>query len=330
MAYTIQHGKIEDLEGILRFIKEHWSQEHIFVTNQELFKYQYVFQDNINFVLGKDEDGSIKSVLGYIKYSEEYKNADIFLALWMTAKDSKDSMIGTKLLDFLINMPFKSVSCVGIANSALPIYRFMGFKVGKLEQWYKLNPKCEDFKIADIKKYEKLDISLDDTKVLKEINYISEEEFRKLVQVGYQKDFWYFKHRYVDYPYYKYIMLGIYQENILESILVCRVIAAEQSRVIRIMDIIGNKSNLNTVADQIEKYMIKNQCEYMDIYQIGMDKQLLESTGFVLNTHSENVIPNYFEPFVKSNVDINYATRIEGDCTFFKGDGDQDRPNRID
>jgi len=67
--------------------------------------------------------------------------------------------------------------------------------------------------------------------------------------------------------------------------------------------------------------------------QFGLPEKEFIKSGFVKAGDSQNlVIPDYFEPFVKSNIDIFFARKsenIENDIILFKGDGDQDRPNSV-
>ena len=60
-----------------------------------------------------------------------------------------------------------------------------------------------------------------------------------------------------------------------------------------------------------------------------MDKKILKKAGFKQNKFTKNIIiPNYFEPFVKEN--INICTAVwpkKTQLLIFKGDGDQDRPS---
>ena len=52
---------------------------------------------------------------------------------------------------------------------------------------------------------------------------------------------------------------------------------------------------------------------------------------FVRNENDGVVIPNYFEPFAKSNVEIDYMISTAAGRPFriVKGDSDQDRPNIV-
>ena len=72
----------------------------------------------------------------------------------------------------------------------------------------------------------------------------------------------------------------------------------------------------------------KNKYEYLDFYNLGIEKKLLQKAGFQKNKFSNKiVIPNYFEPFEKRNVNIQCVTwPKKTEIPVFKGDGDQDRP----
>ena len=50
--------------------------------------------------------------------------------------------------------------------------------------------------------------------------------------------------------------------------------------------------------------------------------------GFIQKDTVNDIIPHYFEPFLKKNVSIEFAYKTkERNYAFFKADGDQDRPS---
>lgn len=72
--------------------------------------------------------------------------------------------------------------------------------------------------------------------------------------------------------------------------------------------------------------------EYVDFYNIGIKEISSTTSGFIKrDSTSEVIIPNYFEPFEKKNIDLGYAYKCDNNFNFciFKGDSDQDRPNLI-
>ena len=60
------------------------------------------------------------------------------------------------------------------------------------------------------------------------------------------------------------------------------------------------------------------------------DRYLIK-TGFkIKKNNSKIIIPNYFEPFLRQNININYAIKkisLRDNQFLFKGDCDQERPN---
>ena len=69
--------------------------------------------------------------------------------------------------------------------------------------------------------------------------------------------------------------------------------------------------------------------EYIDFLCSGLSSTMMLRAGFI-KVNDDVVIPNYFEPFVKKNIFINFFTESsldEENLRIFKADGDQDRPS---
>jgi hypothetical protein len=77
--------------------------------------------------------------------------------------------------------------------------------------------------------------------------------------------------------------------------------------------------------------MGETKSEYIDFYCAGLNEELVEAAGFS-RVNESVIIPNYFEPLVKSNSTISYFTDSKNIDNFrmYKADGDQDRPSMID
>ena len=76
--------------------------------------------------------------------------------------------------------------------------------------------------------------------------------------------------------------------------------------------------------------MLLNQYEYVDFYTLGFNEKYIESAGFRKREENCcNIIPNYFEPFERENVDI-WVQYDNENTVFFKADGDQDRCNNFE
>ena len=79
-------------------------------------------------------------------------------------------------------------------------------------------------------------------------------------------------------------------------------------------------------ASGLKSLLIGRGAEYIDVIAHGLDSHFLISSGFK-EVDGDVIIPNYFEPFVQSNVLTLYAHEpIQKDTIrIFKADGDQDR-----
>ena len=82
-----------------------------------------------------------------------------------------------------------------------------------------------------------------------------------------------------------------------------------------------------SLIDLIKKY----SAEYIDFYSYGMKSNYIIKAGFINRKKYQNlIIPEYFEPFVKKNIDLmyGYKTSIKYPLVrLFKADGDRDRPS---
>ena len=78
----IRFAQKEDIPAIMKFIEQYWASDHILAHDREIFEFQYVYGDEVCFVLNEDQEtGEIDSVLGYIPYGAE-GDRDIFTAIW--------------------------------------------------------------------------------------------------------------------------------------------------------------------------------------------------------------------------------------------------------
>ena len=309
--------------SFIEFLKKNWNSEHIYVKDRTYFEYE--FSDNSNFVLAI-RNNDIVAILGYLEYEQK---GDIFNAIWKNIGKVDD---GLKCFQFLLNENFKSVSSCGIKKNTIPIYEFLGINTGRLKHFYILNKEIEEYKIAkisekNIKKIENKDVEgfIEVEKIdelLKLINY------QDLKKYNFYKSPAYFNKRYFKHPYYKYHIL-VKTKN-ANSILVYRIVKANGGSCIRIMDFLGDEKEFNELTNYLIDKMVSEKHEYVDIYEVGIEDEILKNSGFIERIEEDsNIIPNYFEPFVQKNIEIYYMSNCNSKFRMFKGDGDQDRPSIV-
>ena len=149
---------------------------------------------------------------------------------------------------------------------------------------------------------------------------------KKFKNLPYKED-WYLEKRYFNHPIYKYNVWGLKKNNSVVALLIGREINQNNSKILRFIDFIGEVDNLALLGSEIKKLIDQNCYEYIDFLLSGISESVMNRCGFILKKENdENIIPNYFEPFVQSNVDIWFETNRK-DMILFKGDADGDRPN---
>lgn len=338
--YDIRLAHISDIDNIMHFIDEYWRKGHIMSRDRELFEYEYADGDNVNFVLAVDINTKlIEGIFGFIKCSntKDLKKKDIWGSMWKVNSEHENiPLLGIELAKRV----FELTGCrTHIGNGAnpgttVPLRRlFFGDKVVKMKQYYMLNPCIDDYKIALIKeKANTASIYVQNETTLQEFHSINEVkshfDIESIDAIPY-KDSWYVNKRYICHPYYKYKVYGMVDgTGKTGALLMAREIECNSRKVLRIVDYIGNQQLFAGLYRQFLKLIKANDFEYIDFYTYGFDEEAILKAGFILRTDDDpNIIPNYFEPFLRENADIWAHYKLDG-TLFFKADGDQDRPNQ--
>ena len=149
-----------------------------------------------------------------------------------------------------------------------------------------------------------------------------------LIEGNPNKDLWYLKKRFFDFPGYEYELYGLKEEGDIKALFALRVNPVGDSTVLRLVDYWGSKEDFAKIGGTIDKLLKQYNAEYCDMYCIGLSEDAVKAGGFTLRERgSETVIPNYLNPPVDFNTDYFYFTSDAQGFRMFKADGDQDRPN---
>ncbi len=339
--YNFRLATMKDVDAIMDYIRREWKSDHILALNRDFFIWMYGNEcycdtDTVNFVLMEDKNGNIKGINGFIPYSEDKSRLDVSSAITKVSPDVAIPMAGIEIIKRFHDIvgARRYYSYGTNPKTMAPIgKRVFGFDVGFMSQYYMLNPKADHYEIADIrhKKYTEIP---DDQYSLCKVNSINEirEHFSAADynQQGYKSEA-YIKHRYFEHPVYSYEIYYLKKQDeiISDFVLVGRTMIVGTKTSFRIMDILGDVQKFRMCGSALLEFMITNDHEYIDLLCSGMDESLIFEAGFILrDQNDENIIPHYFEPFEKKNIDIWYQ-KSDSEVIIFKADGDQDRPNRI-
>lgn len=333
----------EEAEDVIKFIEHYWRKDHIFVLSRELFDWQHYDYRNkrYNFVVAKHrKNGEIHSILGFVpasQFDDGIEALEVWPCIWKSRDDIHVKGLGVSLYYYMkLHLEIETVSILGISEIALSIYKHWNFSTGKIEQYYCPNMACAEELSANRQEIpfpDKADGSW-------RIKQISLEEYQKLeehhkifTEISKYKSKNYYINRYYNHPIYKYGFYGIIKDNDICSVFVTRECGNGTAKCLRIVDYIGKTDNLIYVRTDLKELMEKFGYEYIDFVVVGADYDVLKKAGFInRKEHPETIIPNYFEPFLKKNIDLDYAFKSvdpEAMALFYKADADQDRPNML-
>ncbi len=326
----IRYLKRTEINNLQSFINSNYSRSHILSTNKKLihFYYNYKKKNNLS-ILGYFNDNKLLGIAGIIRQDnwEKKPSKNYFLSLLV-----KDKSLKKEITFSFFNFIYTKIKpnlfvCSGFNKNIKKVYKKIG-KIAKFSHFYIYNDK---FKNGLSKNLNKISIKEKD-----KINNIKIEETISLIKTPYSKynpakSKIYFINKYIKNPFYKYTFLNIKRDGKTIFFFVVRKIKIKNKpKIIRIVDFCGNLDKKIYVGNIIKKYLEVNNFEYIDFLCIGLKNHLLKRIGFNLKKTNQ-LIPNYFEPFIKKNITLELCIFINNfkDCIFFKGDGDQDRPKLI-
>lgn len=339
-TYNIMFCPLKMVEKLVDFLKYHWKSDHIFVKSRELLDWQHLDKKNnrYNFVIAVEKSsGEIHSVLGFVpntQYDVSLQKIQVYPCIWKSREDIKIKGLGVALYYYLKSqLNIETISILGISEIALGIYKHWNFETGKINHYYIVNEKIQDFKLL-VNPYKIEEVTHD---VSKKMSFVSIHDFFNIPEDFFEKCLpykskEYYINRYYKHPIYKYEAFAITEGKLIKGIVFLRSCRYKESTALRVVDFIGSEDALLGTYNEMQNLLHVKKAEYLDFINVGLDSELLKKCGFSLKDSSKTIIPNYYEPFVQKNIDLDYAFKTvnsERTPLFYKGDADQDRPNYI-
>jgi hypothetical protein len=334
-------GTLADIPRLQAFVAEHWKAGHVFVREDRLLRWQHLdASGRLNFVLADDPaSGELFGLLGFIP-TAQYDPAlaaerDYWLALWRAREDAAVPGLGMGLQFFAMReLQPNVVAAIGIKPEAFPIYQAMRYSTGKLAQFYYLNPGISNFNIARVAAAPAMrsedevgiEIARMDQAALSSLPSTLANAF----SLRPKKSPVYFINRYIKHPVYDYEIYGVRRGETLVGCWVLRTIERPEGKVLRGVDCIFDPAgSVEWMRPSIARLVRAKGAEYWDCLSAGVLADMLARAGFALREGEEIVLPNYFEPFVRRNIDILYGVQVPRGTAYSiaKGDSDQDRPS---
>lgn len=325
---SINVATSSDRDDVVRFIQDEWNPNHIFVRNADFFDYEMNSLGYPQFLLAKDGDTIVGSI-GFIQYGQVLSEADLYLVLFTSKRDYARAGVGIQLLKACKDLTCGGVHTVGANPKALPLYSLLGFETGFLSHYYWLNPGLKDYRLAVSNGVAcEHDRPCDRRRTIIETAPTPETYSDLLTRTSSQKSHWYFEKRYFCHPIYQYQVHAIdgNKGDEIAGFGVTRVVEHAGAKALRIVDWIGEDDAFVTFCRFIQADCMGMDAEYVDLYCTGIPDGTTNQAN-MSRVDKEVIIPNYFSPFVRQNVEISYATTNLKNTRFFRGDGDQDRPS---
>lgn len=334
---TTRMAQARDKDAMITFLADHWRADHIFVQAPAVFDWQYRKPDgDYHIALAFDETDTVLGFLGYIpmgQFDPALGYRDIMLAVWKVREDMALPGVGLRLLK-LIEKTHKPrvIGAIGISDMVGPIYKAFKYTLGSLQHAALF---VAHGSIAQNVPEDVFAKTGSDTAILAPLTADHSEAIDTIAQgPGLAKSWAYLQNRYMAHPYYDYTLRGIFEGDTLQAIIVWRKVVANGGALLRIVDVIGPPDGLTLVTGALRAATRDAGADYIDLMHSGVDTMALRSAGFVSPVdHGDLTLPNFFAPFVASNVTIKLAWRdfeTPGrHVTLFRADSDQDRPNLI-
>lgn len=329
LTMEIRLANKSDVEDLMEFIGQNWKKEHILARDREFFEWMYVDGDQCHFEIAK-ENGKICGIYGFIPYSSKAP-VDVGASIWKAVYCKEEPFVGLRVSEQLFSdYPIRHYLALGLSKKACRLARLEGRRTEAMKHFYRLG-KREEYRIAVIRNSNIMPIQCRGRKWLPICN---ENKFCEMVTNDWLRTFHVYKdtayllHRYFQHPIYDYqcyVLLD--RDEKTSSVFFTRLVRQNGSKMMKIIDFIGKPDDFSWIGDSIEEIIEREKLEYVDLYSYGIPEKCMKAAGFTLRkTDDNNIIPNYFEPFVQENVEINVKVP-EDEIYMFRGDGDMDRPN---
>jgi len=348
-SVQVRLAAVEDEPRLLDFLDQHWRAGHVFVRQPELFRWQHGVPGHPtarNFVLGvEDRTDELMAIQGFIpsrRFDLKLPFNDCCLAIWKVRDDAGSPGLGLKLYQHLLEQRQPTmVSVIGLSRMVIPLYRALRFHVGLFDHHVFFNRNRTQFEVAagvpDSSRESLSDrnstCQLQTTTAATDVPGAVAAAIDGLaLEQRPQKSWTYIVERYLRHPVYDYRLSWFSRGGVPESAFVWWKSVVGTTAILRIVDVYGPTMSWPECGIQFQQLLTAEDAEYIDVYHHGLSGDDLEPAGFVnRRTTPGLIVPNYFQPYVRQNVELDFGYRFYGPATgpvrLFRGDADQDRPN---
>ena len=342
-SWTIGRCEPSEIADVLRFIDEHWARGHVLVTCRALLDWQHrEVNGAYSFIVARrGDDRAVLGILGFIptrRFDPGLADRNvIWLTTWRVRDDAGVAGLGLALLQHLRAVePHVAIGAIGLNPATTPIYQGLGYRVGELDHYVRPNARVERFALASFANHPGVTVGA--AAPVGAIPLARDDFFERVVRLDRsaggdtipQKTPEYFHARYLCHPVYSYVVVGLVDGGPVVGLLALRVAEHAGHRALRIVDFLGHPGLLERLGEAVQSLLEAHDAEYADVYNAGIDPQMLERGGFRrIDPDGRDTVPDHFEPFERRNVRLSFSIKGRNAAVLFKGDADQDRPSVV-
>jgi len=342
-AYEIRFCAPDDWPALRTFLRDQWSASHPYVTSPEFVRWQQVdpVTGRYNFAIAvRRTDGAILGVQAFLSpshFDPSIPVCDLWPGLWTVAPDAAPGL-GSEITRFLVReLRARSVGSLGLSRNTQTILPRLGYTMGFVDRHFLLNPDVAEFRLvgeAGCAPRPPAESALPPDG-MREIGPDEVEPFAAAsIDFGGVlplKSPAYLRARYARHPWYRYRFHAVHAPGSGGGLLVTRTAEAEAARAVRVVSFVGDDRAWAGAGRGLRRHLRAENAEFLDVIHCGVDPALFDLAG--LSPHRATdplVLPHYFEPLERRNKDIAFGYLVPPGARYrmFKGDSDQDRPNR--
>lgn len=327
-----------EIDDVVRFIDCYWKKGHILVKSRKLLDWQYKNLDNTyNFIIARNKStAEIHAIEGFIpttQFDPSIVNAMTWGAIWKTIPDVAPPGLGFVVKQYREEKYGTKYNCeIGISPDATNYNTKFGNTIFELENWYIVSPYKKKFELIEVPKGIKNIISYSEEPI--NCSLISASEWNRVAEclpIPEYKSKLYYINRYFNHPFYKYYSILLYDKSTeTQEVMFFRIAEYNGNHCIFIVDYVGEGKVLEKSNKVLCDIIKQTEAEYILFPNYGIDPGYLKRAGFINSKQTQDIVPMYYEPFVKQNVAIICASKSDSiSWCSFKGDSDQDRPNYV-
>jgi hypothetical protein len=312
MSYSFL--KLNNKKKLKNFLKYNWKKNHILSNDDKLLNWQHSYNNNLYFYC-LIKKRRIQSALGIINQSRDQNLREIGLGIIT----SINQMGVFDLLKEFSKKKFKIIKAIGLTKKIIPVYKFFGYKTGKLNIYYSKNPLINKSKISKNLKNFNFSKKISEGINLENINKIIRLKRNKKIKK-------YLDWRFARHPYYKYECVKSFDKKLT---LIFRVIKICNNKFIRIVDFIGSFKNQKKFISHLINFFINKKFHHIEFMHYGHEDKFIKKTDFYKKNDKQK-IAIYTEPFdnfKKKNLFFAYKIMTKKKIKIVRADADGDRPN---